>query len=688
MATNWTVTSGSLPPGLNIVVDTTTSVAYLRGNPRRIGTYSWTLTATDALGTTATKDYTLTVVPKLRKIGAYAYEATLPTGHTLTPYTFTQKIGAEDIGVTTESSFTLSVISGSLPPGITATLENVALQPSDQVGSYDYVWINFSGLPTVVGTYPFTLRVSSATRYVDYVVSIPIQSVTELPPEVQPVSYSLTSNKNQVNEGETVTFTLIVTGIPSGTSIPYTITGVSAADIVGGSLTGNFVVTKTTIAIPFAEANGLVGYNYIDIIYGEVTITIAADLLTESQETLTLTLRDVSPTTSSSVLVNDTSISPPVPTYRLTIVGPAGPLAGPPYSVTEGDVFSIVLTTTNVSDGTVLPYTITGVTSDQIGGAALSGNMIIGGSFGFGTVGTSGQASLLFYAAPDSLAGAKTFNFAIPSLNISTTITINDGPPTYNLTTNAQPDFTGVPTVAELPDTTVTFTLTTTSVPNYTTIAYTVAGVSSADINGAALSGNLTVVNNVAAITFTITNDSLTEGNELLTFSLPSISRSVTVKIADTSVTVTPTYTLSVTNYTNTPLNASVGITEGEQFRVRITGYNLPNGAQTLVNYSITGVDNSLIVEPLSGVIQLGYPIWNPLGINQGYEAYQLFTTINDNTNGQAIVTFTAAGQSVSFPLNSPPLPPPDNQPLPGGGGGETLVPGDYEFTIFDENLR
>jgi len=100
-------------------------------------------------------------------------------------------------------------------------------------------------------------------------------------------TYSIEKSVSSVDEGAFVTFTLTTTNVANGTSVPYTITGISAADITSGSLTGNFIVNNNTAT---------------------VTITATADQLTEGAETATLTLDNVAD--FESVTVNDTSLTP------------------------------------------------------------------------------------------------------------------------------------------------------------------------------------------------------------------------------------------------------------------------------------------------------------------------------------------------------------------------------------------
>lgn len=139
------------------------------------------------------------------------------------------------------------------------------------------------------------------------------------------VNYTLSCDYSAVNEGGSVTITLATTGVATGTTVPYTITGVTSADIDGASLTGNFVTGTTD----------------------SVTLNITADSSTEGTETLQLALDNGN--SSKSVTINDTSQTAANPTYSVS--HNAG------SSVNEGSQVTFTLTTTNVADGTTLYYT-------------------------------------------------------------------------------------------------------------------------------------------------------------------------------------------------------------------------------------------------------------------------------------------------------------------------------------------
>jgi hypothetical protein len=102
-------------------------------------------------------------------------------------------------------------------------------------------------------------------------------------------TYTLTSSKSAVNEGEQVTFTLDTTGLPAGTLVDWSITGVQEADITPSALSGKFTI----------DAVGKAAY----------TLTAVADQKTEGNETLKFALTYI-PNKAVNVLVMDTSKYP------------------------------------------------------------------------------------------------------------------------------------------------------------------------------------------------------------------------------------------------------------------------------------------------------------------------------------------------------------------------------------------
>src|SRR6056300_569969 len=82
-------------------------------------------------------------------------------------------------------------------------------------------------------------------------------------------SFTLSRSSISINEGNSVTFSLTSSGL-QGESIPYTVTGISSADLSSGSLTGNIVINNNDI--------------------GSAVFTLASDFTTEGTETMAFTI--------------------------------------------------------------------------------------------------------------------------------------------------------------------------------------------------------------------------------------------------------------------------------------------------------------------------------------------------------------------------------------------------------------
>jgi hypothetical protein len=105
------------------------------------------------------------------------------------------------------------------------------------------------------------------------------------------VRYSIIPQNYQYTTDEAVDLTLIVRtiGVPEGTVLQYTITGISPADLVGGSLTGTVTIGE--------DGTGL------------IILSIADDLIIEGPEMMTIALDNGQATTD--IQINDTSAPPP-----------------------------------------------------------------------------------------------------------------------------------------------------------------------------------------------------------------------------------------------------------------------------------------------------------------------------------------------------------------------------------------
>jgi len=196
--------------------------------------------------------------------------------------------------------------------------------------------------------------------------------------------------------------------------------------------------------------------------------------------------------------------------------------------------------------GTLVPYTITGVTSGDLDGASLTGNIEI----------TGNRYGELILKANSTLSSDKIMRVALTEFpQISTTVIIylySDGEPG---TVQGEPE----PTAAEYDiaasaievneNSTVAFSISTNAVADGTLLYWTIAGtyISGADFNPTSnLYGSVTVTGSSANFSLTLNEDSSLEGIEFFIAQIrtasttgPIVAVSPNIAIIDTSTGIT-----------------------------------------------------------------------------------------------------------------------------------------------------
>jgi len=194
--------------------------------------------------------------------------------------------------------------------------------------------------------------------------------------------YTISRSASSVNEGESITFEVATTNIEWGSSINYSISGISSSDLSSGSLSGTATVNQD-------GTNGK----------ATVTFTLANDRTTEGSETLTFTAGGA---TSTATIV-DTSLADVQ--YALS--------AGA-STYDEGQTAAFSLTATGGSVGSAVSYTVSGVTAADLTNGTLSGSVVLG---------AGGRATISLPIAADRLTeGNETLTVAVGSVSASTTI--------------------------------------------------------------------------------------------------------------------------------------------------------------------------------------------------------------------------------------------------------------------------
>ena len=187
---------------------------------------------------------------------------------------------------------------------------------------------------------------------------------TSTTPIVQlPPTYSLTPSATLTNEGGTLTTTISTKNLPAGAQLYWLLsgTGIDSVDFSTGTTTG----------VGTIDAQGKFTLTHV----------LRNDLKTEGSETLKISLFTDpgmgagSQVGSASVVILDTSISPVVPTYTLT----------PSVTViNEGQSLTTSVATTDVLDGTILYYQLSGngIDPSDLSVGAIFGQLVIQGGKG------------------------------------------------------------------------------------------------------------------------------------------------------------------------------------------------------------------------------------------------------------------------------------------------------------------
>ncbi len=201
---------------------------------------------------------------------------------------------------------------------------------------------------------------------------------------IAPMSFKIAPSALKISEGGIASYTLSTANVPVGTQLRYALSGVSAADIVDGKLSGLVSVTG-----PSTNFN----------------IGISADLLTEGTEQLVLRLQDQQGATiaiADAIEIVDTSLSKPSYALRQTQT-----------EVNEGGMVEFTVDVINPIIGTSLTYELKGISVGDISTGVLNGMIKVEGA----------TNKLVIRIIEDQLAeGPETFSLTIYDVDGSTLI--------------------------------------------------------------------------------------------------------------------------------------------------------------------------------------------------------------------------------------------------------------------------
>ena len=600
------ITSGSLPSGLGTVP--LSSAMGIIGTTYEVGTFNFTVTATDANGQTGSRAYTLV-------IAAPTLTMTPAPGTLNAPY-----------GAAFSQAFTASGGSNSFSYAITGTLP----------AGLSFSGNTITGTPTVPGSYPITITATDTlltgagapfSIAHNYTIDVPAPTIVVNPAALPDPVAGTAYNQVVSASGGVAPYTLALTAgaLPTGITLGS-----------GGALSGtSFEVGTFSFTVTATDANGQTGST-------AYTVTIAAPVLTMTPAAGTLTATygaaysqtftaSGSPGPYTYALTgtlpagltfsgNTISGTPTVPgSYAITITATDTVLtgAGAPFSIAQNYTIDVPAPTISVdpatlpdttaglaysqaltANGGVGPYTFA-VTAGALpngltlsSGGALSGTTTTSGTFNFTVTATDtyGQTASRAYtvvvAVPTISLNPATLPAGTAGTAYSQVLTITGGIAPYTVTqTGALPTgltfntgtltFSGTPTQSGTFNISVTATDSTggtaaTVTNNYTlTIAVPALTLTPATVPagtaGVAYTQTFTASGGIAPYTYTLSAGALPAG---MTFTAggvlsgtPTVAGTFNFSVTATdsttgtagTVTVAYTLTLSVPTITVNP---------------------------------------------------------------------------------------------------------------------------------------
>ena len=469
------VSSGALPTSLTL-----SAAGVLSGTPSASGTFSFTVTATDAFGSTGSQSYSITVSAPTIVVAP----SSLPNGTVGAAYS--QNISASG----GSGPYTFALTAGTLPPGITLSAAGL-----------------LSGAPTATGTFNFTVTATDAfgsTGAQSYSVTIAAPLITLAPATLPGGSVGVAYSQTLTASGGTAPYTFSL----SGGTLPPSLT-LSAAGVLSGTPsaggTFNFTVTATdsfgstgsqaysvTIATPVVVAppslpNGGVGVAYSQTITasggsGPYTFAVTAGTLPSSLSLSAAGVLSGTPSASGTfnftITATDSLSATGAQSYSITI---AAPVVISTTSLPNGSVALAYNQTISASGGTS-PYTFavtagtlpTSLTLNSNG--QLSGTPTASGTFTFtvtatDSLGASGSQNYSVTIAPagaivispatlpaGTLGAAYSQTLGASGGSAPYTFAVTSGALPGGLTLNAGGQLTGTPTATGVFNFTVTAT--------------------------------------------------------------------------------------------------------------------------------------------------------------------------------------------------------------------------------------
>ena len=330
------LTSGSLPTGLSLA-----SYGQITGTPSAVGSYSFTITATDSVGGSVSQAYFVVINPTLTY-----------TTSSLPAWTVGQSYN-QDIAISGGTSpFTFSLTSGSLPTGLTLNTSTGAI----------------TGTPNSAGAFSPYIRVTDSSGYfLSRTFGITINALPAITPTSLPSwglnqTYAATLAASGGTGADT--FALVAGSLVPGLTLNTSTGVISGTPTATGYNSYSFIVSVT-------DSTGAVGYQTLAITnFQAPSITTTSLPSANTNETYSQTIQ------TSGGLGNPTfSVSAGSLPIGLTLNSLSGAITGAPTTATFGTFGAIGTGISNANTGLVFDSSGDLFGTAQNGGTSSDGSL-------------------------------------------------------------------------------------------------------------------------------------------------------------------------------------------------------------------------------------------------------------------------------------------------------------------------
>ena len=474
----------------------------------------------------------------------------------------------------------------------------------------------------------------------------------------------ISADKSIMGEGESVTFTLQTSGLPSGSTLPFRLEGITEDDLANGLLTGTFTINAAGIAT--------------------TTVNIAADQVNDGFKTLKCVLTNF-PNVYASVGINDTSGDMGI------IINAYSEVIGEHISsVAERQQFVITVDTVGVTYGQTLYLLYSGtavagtdVTGQMTPNTQLPGNFV-NGSWTLSqqvptnvTLNGTGVVVRGYVQENNVTNDNKSFTISVSTtpntdgILASKTLTITDATVAQGLETafKLSSDSTTVTTVQEGTDVYLLIK----AMGIYSNVNATVvwSGMQAADFASPLPSTvQLTTASNPSGVVtgmvpISILTDSLVENTETLVANITvpksggNLTGSTALQVTDSTVVVSGTLRFSSSS---TGGNTITSANEGTTVYGIVETTNIPNGGVVRVTgNNRANIDTDFGSTPKDIIITNGVGIFSFVvyddNVTEGIQSINFTLTSGTTTLGNKSLTIndtsTSSNGFITFASNS-----------------------------------